>query len=340
MTMTTWDHERANAAATDLRGRLISTIAPVLPRGTRVALLDYPAHYNVGDSAIWLGELALLETLGVSIRYVAAVNSFDPDRLRRRLGPDGTVLIHGGGNFGDLWPWHHELRLRAGESLRDYPLIQLPQSIYFQDPEKAEHTRKVFSTHPNFTLFVRDQPSMERANELGFQGILCTDSFFAMGFLPGPPPTKDVVWQSRYDKEAPSKSREADGDIPREDWAPERRTIHSLLLGASRRLLGSPDGIKLQLYNAMARARFDRGCLLLNRGRVLVTNRLHGQLMAILMGVPHFVSDTKWGKVGDFYRTWLESYLPGLWCATEEEALARGRALARALGPGQSRPSR
>ena len=35
---------------------------PLIPRGSQVALFDFPNHSNVGDSAIWLGEQAYLST--------------------------------------------------------------------------------------------------------------------------------------------------------------------------------------------------------------------------------------------------------------------------------------
>src|SRR3546814_3489561 len=39
-----------------LRQQLAETISPLLQGVTRVALLEFPPHANVGDSAIWLGD--------------------------------------------------------------------------------------------------------------------------------------------------------------------------------------------------------------------------------------------------------------------------------------------
>ena len=42
------------AAIAELGRRVRDEIAAVVPRGARVALLDFPEYGNVGDSIIWL----------------------------------------------------------------------------------------------------------------------------------------------------------------------------------------------------------------------------------------------------------------------------------------------
>jgi pyruvyl transferase EpsO len=43
---------------------------------------------------------------------------------------------------------------------------------------------------------------------------------------------------------------------------------------------------------------------MLLRGRVTVTNRLHGHLLCWLMGQPHVVRDVCNGKVSAYHETW------------------------------------
>ncbi len=57
------------ALPAELAERVRATVAPLLPVGEPVALLDFPNHMNVGDAAIWLGERALLRSLGVPVAY-------------------------------------------------------------------------------------------------------------------------------------------------------------------------------------------------------------------------------------------------------------------------------
>jgi exopolysaccharide biosynthesis predicted pyruvyltransferase EpsI len=91
-----------------LRQRAQTVLRELVAPGNRCALVDFPTHFNVGDSAMWLGERALLREARVSI---ADLQSFLEDELAERL-PKGTILLHGGGNLGDLWPDHQQLRER------------------------------------------------------------------------------------------------------------------------------------------------------------------------------------------------------------------------------------
>jgi pyruvyl transferase EpsO len=338
---------RRVAAITGLQGLVRDAIAGVVPRGTRVALLDFPAYGNVGDSAIWLGQLAALRHAGARVAYAASAAGYDAAELRRNLHPDhGVVLLSGGGNLGDLWPVHGELRRKVLTELRDYRVVQLPQSIHFGDDRNRDGLRSLLRGHPSFTLFVRDQPSRAVAESgLEHPVVLCPDMVFALGPLSRPSaPERPVVWLSRNDQEGPGAGADRPDDPPREDWVDEPAGSGSLIERAASRWKrlggGISAGMDARLLRARAELRLRWGARLLARGHVVVTNRLHGMILAMLLGIPHFVSDTKQGKIGAFHRTWLADAMPGVLCDSEAEALNRARALAATLGAGKANATR
>jgi exopolysaccharide biosynthesis predicted pyruvyltransferase EpsI len=60
-----------------------------------------------------VAELQLLTSLGITVHYMCSDNdSCDLDRtanVRRETGPEHfAILFHGGGNFGDLYPWEEK----------------------------------------------------------------------------------------------------------------------------------------------------------------------------------------------------------------------------------------
>src|SRR5512141_721889 len=95
------------------KAELRRVLDPLLRGTPGVALLDFPSHSNVGDSAIWLGERALLRSIGAPVRYCADLESFDPEACRAAHPEGGAILLHGGGNLGDVWPRHQEFRERV-----------------------------------------------------------------------------------------------------------------------------------------------------------------------------------------------------------------------------------
>jgi exopolysaccharide biosynthesis predicted pyruvyltransferase EpsI len=154
-------HQRVtgDAIVGGLRSFVGDTLRTLIPAETPCALIDFPDHPNVGDSAIWLGERAALNWFGVPILYTCSTRTYAQAELRSRLR-HGTILIHGGGNLGDLWPDHEALREAV---IRDFPhnkIIQLPQTVWFRGADNLARARTVFNAHPDLTILARDQRSL------------------------------------------------------------------------------------------------------------------------------------------------------------------------------------
>ena len=338
---------RREAAIANLGRQVRDVIAGLVPRGSRVALLDFPAYGNVGDSAIWLGQLAALRHAGARVAYAASAPGYDAAELRRNLRADeGVVLLSGGGNFGDLWPVHGELRRKVLTELRDYRVVQLPQSIHFTDDRNRDGMRPLLRDHPSFTLLVRDEASRALAEaRLDHPVGLCPDVVFALGPQSRPsPPDVPVLWLSRDDQEGPGAGRRRPHDPPAVDWVDEAVGAGPMIERVAnrwKRMGGTVSApIHARLLRARAELRLKHGFRILSRGHVVVTNRLHGMILSMLLGIPQFVSDTKQGKIGAFYRTWLADAMPDILCDSEEEALDRAGALAATLGAGSADATR
>ncbi len=317
-----------------LRRRIEETLRPLLAGGGPVALLEFPHHPNVGDSAIYLGELACLAALGRSPpAYVCDFRSYDHRLLACRLGSTGTILLSGGGTFGDVWEVHHRRREEIVAAFPDHPIVQLPQSLHFRRRCALQRAREVFQAHPNFLLLARDQRSLEIARgELGVRAELCPDMAFCLGPLPRPiPPTQPLLWLARTDKETAAHPLPPLPGAVRTDWLDERpsgrRLLTDLLVQLSR--LPLLDRVLREAlsatYTPLARQRLRRGCRILSAGRTVVTDRLHGHILCILLGIPHVLLDNSYGKVRSFYETWTSQLELVRWADSAEVALAQAR---------------
>jgi pyruvyl transferase EpsO len=323
------------------------TVRPLLLRGP-FALLDFPSHSNVGDSAIWLGELACLAALGVNrLCYSCDLATYDRGDLARRVR-GGTILLHGGGNIGDLWEPYERFREMVVASFPDNPIVQLPQTVHFRGRSALARARAVFNAHPDFTLLVRDRHSLEIArNEFRVPAFLCPDSAFCLGAIRrSVPSTQPLIWLARTDCEAGDfESRINEGGwraaIPqvlatsRFDWIGEPPTrVRELSRALGHRLTKRPRGRTRALramtsatYAPLARERLNRGCRLLSKAEVVITDRLHGHILCLLLGIPHILLDDRYGKVRSFYETWTSESELTRWAEspTEAAALVAGR---------------
>ncbi len=258
--------------------------------GSRYALVDFPDHANVGDSAIWLGELAMLRAItGRDPCYVSTWHDFDLDAFRD-VCPDGVLFLHGGGNLGDIWPHHQRFREDILASVRDRPVVQLPQSIHFRVPAKVDQFAALVADHPDFVLYVRDTRSLDFAREhLACPSHLAPDSAYALGEQSRDAAQCDVLMLMRTDDERQGYALPST-DPATVDWLEDDSDI--------------PVGIDIKAREAQAIARVDRGLRLLARGRVVVTDRLHGHILADLLGIRHVVLDNDYGKIAAYLDAW------------------------------------
>jgi pyruvyl transferase EpsO len=319
----------ARTAVESLRVQVQETLRPLLAPLRRFALIDFPNYANVGDSAIYLGQLAALRALGLPRpRFICDFRTYDRAELARRIGASGAILLTGGGSFGDLWPTGQELREEIIGAFPENPIVQLPQTIHFERAESLRRARTILNTHPNLTLLVRDRRSLEIAgSEFRARSILCPDMAFALGPLRRPiQAIYPLLWLLRTDKEATT----AAPHIPngeRADWLAEPPTLlraasYWLMAAVRRRLLRrTARAVLTGIYVPLARQRLHRGLRILASAQVVITDRLHGHILCLLMRIPHIVLDNRYGKLSTFRNAWT-AHVDGVWSAASTEAAA------------------
>lgn len=323
-----------------LRTQIRRALDPLVPLGACCALIDFPHHGNVGDSAIWLGEIAYLKSRKCKIKYICDWKNYNEAALKSAVGTN-LILLHGGGNFGDLYPAHQKLKEKVISALPDNRIVQLPQSIHFADETNLAQSQVCLSRHKDFHFVVRDTTSLKLAQQhYDSPTYLCPDMALMLDLKPleSQPKTSEVVILSRTDEEKAAHLTAGTGAQLNSvvmDWLDEPEPKHQWLYDWSHRRLGWGSSkippfilnkLALVAANAMARERLARGLGLLGQGHVVVTDRLHAIILSWLGGTPVFYVDNSYNKLSNFLNTWLKDS-PGLTrCATFDEALERSQA--------------
>lgn len=337
----------AAATTNELSGIFREKLAGAVPAGGRVALVNFPNIGNPGDAAIYAGTRAALEQQRVRIAYACEPRGYRRALLRRAIGPKGTILIQGGGNFGDLYRRNGQQRVRM-RVLHDFPdaqVVQLPQTVYFERPKAANRVGRVLREHQNLTIMVRDTASAERLRELGIATtVLCPDAAFALGPVARPcRPSRPVVWIAREDVE--SAGRRPDRDAQPHDWptADEQRggrrglgikadwTLTRTVARHVGRLSAGNEAVArlaARRFLPLATRRVELALRTIAAGRVLVTDRLHAHILACLLGMPNVLLDNAYGKNQAVYNTWTHRYEIAHYAADPASAWALATELA------------
>jgi len=320
-----------------LRRQLQRVLDRHIPRGTRVALIGFPHQGDVGDYAVWLGELEYLRQRGARIRYLCDGAGYDRTSLEQDLG-NGTILLSGGGNFGDLWPGQHELRLRV---IRDFPhrrIIQLPQSIQFKRADCLEETRHVLECHPRLTLLVRDRESRAFAiRKFNVELNLCPDMSFQLELIPPELGRRDdqilILTDTAADRiqdalENASSISPRAPEVRIEAWDTDSSPTEIADSMGTRRALCSrfwPTVLRAgrlrSITQQIAMQRLQAGIEQLCSSRFVVTDQLNAHILCLLLNQPHVIVENGLDQLMSFHDTWTSNVPRTMISASWKEAL-------------------
>ncbi|MGB5772058.1 MAG: polysaccharide pyruvyl transferase family protein [Crocosphaera sp.] len=308
------------------------------------ALLDYPKHYNAGDHLIWLGTIFYLaNVLGMGINYATSLDDFSSTKLKEKAHKL-PILFHGGGNFGDFWPRSHRFREKIVSEYHDRPIVILPQSLYFQNPENLLKTASIYNEHPDLTLFLRDDYSYEIASQhfINCRLAKAPDLAFEMANLPQlkiPVEQEDsILYLYRGDRERDSDFSPNALGIPNlkvEDWQSYQwmttlpkewiyipGLVRLIRDGWQRSLAVPNEWLSRQKWEHFHPSNYIFSCLdnpsihrkswsmmhtgiyQLSQHRLVITNRLHVHILCSLLDIAHILLPGAYYKNEVFYNSW------------------------------------
>jgi pyruvyl transferase EpsO len=277
-------------------------------------LLDYPVHGNVGDLLIWKGEQAFLKR-----NKKRLIGQYSIRNMGRGAAHDiakcDTICLHGGGNFGDLWPVHQKFREDIIKKCPSKRIIVFPQSVFYADINALDRACAVLTRHPDLHILLRDRVSLQLLKERGLPNLrLCPDMAHALwGRWPPASPVDEQNWLYllRRDKERGDLPPSFAGmEVSSNDWADLRqgRIEKWFRYGTKVINMNNRYGNALpacSAWNLVADALIERAMELLAAHGKIVTNRLHAVISAALIGRPVVAYDNSYGKVSAYVTCWL-----------------------------------
>ena len=289
---------------------------------------------------IWLGERAVLATLGVATMYTCDVRTYRASELEWALPAGAPILINGGGNFGDLWPTAQVFRERIISNHPRRPIVQMPQTAFFRSAESQRVSRATFARHRDFQIMVRDRPSIGRLK--GFTDdaniTLVPDAAFGLGNLATRREPDDYIGTvkilARRDHEQLHSELADVSKVPVCDWRlgpldsagwNGRKWFSYLLrlaLPARVGALPSTQAVFRGLYDRQANKLTSSARGYLEPAHRVVTDRLHAHILCVLLGIDHLVMDNDYGKISEFYNEWTWKCPGAGWADDAATALA------------------
>lgn len=305
----------------------LDAIGEPLAPGSSIAYLDYALHFNVGDLLINLGSEAFFERMGYDVKLrmslfdLCRIDWEKPAEARlkpvalqrlRALPPKVALVLHGGGNFGDLYPEFQALREQVVAHCPERRIVMLPQSLHFDDGEAQRRSLDRLLRHRDLHVFLRDAESLAAVQSHGSgHGKLLPDMAHALwqteGWKPRAAPVDAPrLCLRRRDGEVsvppPAGTHSIDwpdlvGAFDQFAFRAVRRTMH-LDLDRRQRVAG-------RAWYAVRDRVVARARRLFTAHGEIVTDRLHGMILAALLERPVRYIDNSYGKLSRYARAWL-----------------------------------
>ena len=285
---------------------IYSKLTPLI--NSDYVLYDLPYHNNVGDLLIWQGELAFLKKFPYRLLdYCSRFTYRNND-----LPPSATILLHGGGNFGDIWRSAQDFRLRIIDKYPQNPIVVFPQTIFYEIINTLKNDAILMGKHKNLTICARDYVSYELLKKNFSNNILLVPD---MAFCIPPVELKKyqvevkdkTLFLKRSDHELKDINYVFQPNYPVivSDWpAMEHQDIMQfiMIVFLKLRMSSITDSYSTYIYRDQL---IKQGVRFVSQFNEIYTTRLHVAILSVLLGKPFYFFDNSYGKNKTFYETWL-----------------------------------
>lgn len=269
-------------------------------------------YSNLGDHAMTYAQINFLKrkfeeyeiveiTVNNTLKYL--------DYIKSVIKEDDIITLKGGGNIGVEYFREELIRRKIIKYFPDNKIIIFPQTVYFPDTsfgrKEFQNTTRIYKKHRYLYLFLRDRKSYN-IMEAGMKHriYLCPDIVWSIGNLNiKEKKTCEVLICMRNDVEGIYTEREKENlkamvsrlynKIEIED------TVKSYYIGPKERYK--------ELMKIWKK---------ISSSKIVITDRLHGMIFSVILGVPCIVLDTynyklegqyEWIKDNE-YVTYLKTY--------------------------------
>ncbi len=284
-----------------ISGKHVFDFSLLAGKTRRVIYFELPCFDNLGDHAIaYSAERMLHKILAEDAKtQLFTVKGWSTPNavlsLKPCIGKDDIIICQGGGNFGSLYDFAQVLRRKILDAFFENKIIIMPQTVFYEDSEKGraelDKDKKAVGRCRDITIFARDNRSFQ----------LFKEYFDAKVIL-----THDIVTQM----EVPDETFERDGIL----LCLRSDKESNLSLSQKSEIMNVCEGTgeKVRITDTCTNYEFgydEREKIILEKlkvwkkARLLVTDRLHGMIFALITETPCIVIGNNHHKVVETYNT-------------------------------------
>lgn len=264
-----------------------------------IILMGDPEYENLGDHAIAYATKAFIERTCSGYTFVSVPEKYIKYSffsVKREVEDSDVLLLQGGGNMGDLYPDQVEIRKKVILAFPKNKIVIMPQTIYFSNG--ICQLPEYYADHKNLILVAREQTSYGIMQNLyGGRVLLTPDIVFSLlenMNLKADVERNNALICIRDDIESANNADEI------KDFVEEQMRKVSLQIEYISMVLDRP--ITIAERNDELEKLFEK----FQNAKIVVTDRLHGMIIAAITKTPCVVLPTFNHKVTSCYE-WIKN---------------------------------
>lgn len=260
-----------------------------------------PTHGNLGDQAIAYATIKFFNDKFKEYKII----EFERDEIytyglaiKSILNKDDIIVLHGGGNMGNLYIEEEEPRRFILDKFRNNKIISMTQTITFTNDSEGNKEKekiiKVYNKNHNLTLLAREDKSYQIMSELLKNDtiIKVPDIVFYLEDLFEANKDRNYIMTClRKDKESYFRDR-------KENFLEELKKSYSNVIESDTtiNITVTQDTREKELFKIWDNFR---------KAKVIITDRLHGMIFATITKTPCIVLRSLDHKVIESYK-WVK----------------------------------
>lgn len=281
----------------------------VLPHGSRVLFFLAADYGNIGDIAISAAQQGFISKVLPGHTLVPVPISRTRlvlHSVRRQVTPSDLIAITGGGNMGSLYPDIEDLRQLVIRSFPNNRVVCFPQTLDWDESSQSrkalQKIHRVYARHPDIHVFARESISFQKLRSLFVAApsvkvglvpdIVLSSAAVSLGGRGATMPTGALLCL-RDDRERAldsSQHRALDQALKEAGLAVQITDTHAGGACLSKELCGELLAEKITQFQG---------------AQLVITDRLHGMILAALAGTPCLVLANTNHKIRQTWQDWL-----------------------------------
>ncbi|MQW23458.1 MULTISPECIES: polysaccharide pyruvyl transferase family protein [unclassified Lactococcus] len=268
-------------------------------------LIGTPHFGNLGDQAIAKAQVDFL-TNNFPNREIIEVQINEINQklyaLHKVVTKKDIIFFQGGGNIGDIYVTEENIRRKVLRYFRDIPIIQFPQSITYKDMSYNNYSvhlsQKIYSNRSkDFIIVTRESKSYNLANKLFPKNktLYTPDIVLSLPRVKSDDKREGILFCMRKDSEKVL------------DVNQEKKLIQ-LVKERYKKINLADTEVPYFIYNKDRDKELKKIWDEYLSSRLVITDRLHGMIFAIITGTPCIVFDNFNSKIKMTYLDWLSDY--------------------------------